>query len=264
MVGDLDYAGLSGKIYTPASGNGIPGIAFGHDWTKSVKKYHQTLRHLASWGIAVAASNTETGLLPNHSGLAEDLESCLQILAGVKLGHGAVTVSPEKLGIAGHGMGGGAAILTATKSDDVRAVGVAYPAETSPSCRSTAFAINVPGLIIGAAENGLLEASSPAKIAVNWGGDIVYREIKKGNQQGFAEDSLYQFLLGIGFPQYSAQETVRGLLTGFFLYHLDGDSKYKAFADPDAQTNKVISYSGSDLQKQAYSAETALLPNLLP
>src|SRR5699024_2747932 len=54
MVGDLDYAGLPGKIYTPAEGNGVPGVAFGHDWMKPIKHYHQTLRHLASWGIAVA------------------------------------------------------------------------------------------------------------------------------------------------------------------------------------------------------------------
>ena len=48
LVGDLGYAGIPGKIYTPAEGNGVPGVAFGHDWTKSVDKYHATLRHLAS------------------------------------------------------------------------------------------------------------------------------------------------------------------------------------------------------------------------
>ena len=54
MVGDLNFAGIPGRVYTPAEGNGIPGIAFGHDWRVGVDAYHATLRHLASWGFAVA------------------------------------------------------------------------------------------------------------------------------------------------------------------------------------------------------------------
>src|SRR5699024_696246 len=48
LVGDLAYAGLPGKVYAPAEGNSVPAIAFGHDWMKSVRTYHATLRHLAS------------------------------------------------------------------------------------------------------------------------------------------------------------------------------------------------------------------------
>ena len=116
LVGDLSYVGLPGVVYTPAKGKGVPGIAFGHDWRAPVEDYHATLRHLASWGIAVAAPNTETGFVPDHRGLANDLESALQILGGVRLGEGEVTVSPAKLGLAGHGMGAGAAVLAATSS----------------------------------------------------------------------------------------------------------------------------------------------------
>ena len=46
LIGDLSYAGLPGKVYTPAEGNGVAAIAFGHDWMTSVKSYHQTLQHL--------------------------------------------------------------------------------------------------------------------------------------------------------------------------------------------------------------------------
>ena len=81
LTGDLDFAGLPGRVYTPAEGTGIPGIAFGHDWRIGVEHYHATLRHLASWGFAVAAPDTEKGMMPNHRGFASDLESALQILA---------------------------------------------------------------------------------------------------------------------------------------------------------------------------------------
>ena len=67
LVGDLDYAGITGKVYTPAEGQSLPAVAFGHDWMHKIKDYHATLRHLASWGIAVAVPDTERGFNPNLS-----------------------------------------------------------------------------------------------------------------------------------------------------------------------------------------------------
>lgn len=250
LVGDLDYAGLPGRIYTPAEGNGIPGVAFGHDWLKPIKHYHQTLRHLASWGIAVAAPDTETGAMPDHRGLAADLESSLQILAGVKLGSGNVTVNPGSLGMVGHGMGAGAAILASANRDAVRAVGALYPAPTSPSCVDAAPAVKAPGLVIGSQKLGLFEAGDASKVAASWGGDVAYREVD-GNQQGFSEDTMFKLLVGVGRPQTAAQETARGLLTGFLLHQLAGDKDYKGFSDPTAEGKKVKSYWGEELQKKA-------------
>ena len=70
MVGNLDYVGLPGKLYTPSEGKQLPAIAFGHDWLKDVKAYHAALRHFASWGIVVVAPNTEKNFNPNHRGFA--------------------------------------------------------------------------------------------------------------------------------------------------------------------------------------------------
>src|SRR5699024_5063103 len=67
LTGDLNFAGIPGRVYTPAEGKGIPGIAFGHDWRVGVKAYHATLRHLASWGFAVAAPDRKgTRLNSSH------------------------------------------------------------------------------------------------------------------------------------------------------------------------------------------------------
>lgn len=182
LVGDLDFAGLPGKVYTPAEGSGIPGVAFGHDWMLGLKRYHATLRHLASWGIAVAAPSTETGFTPNHRGFAADLQTALQVLAGVKLGSGNVTVSPKKLGLAGHGMGGGAAILAALDNPQAKAVATIFPAVTSPSNYEAAKHMTVPGLVIDSETNGLMDAGNPATVAFNWGADVAYRQISNGNQ----------------------------------------------------------------------------------
>ena len=200
LEGDLGYTGLPGKVYTPVEGKNLPAVAFGHDWTKDVDDYHGTLRHLASWGIAVAAPNTETGFRPDHRGFAADLETSLQILAGVRLGNGNISVSPGKLGIVGHGMGGGAAVLAAVDNPKVKAVATVYPANVAPSAVEAARALFAPGMVIGPGEDGdsLFDPGNPAKLAYNWAGDVVYRAPKKGDQQSFSEDGMIKRILGVG------------------------------------------------------------------
>lgn len=260
LVGDLGYAGLKGKIYTPAEGNRLPAVAFGHDWMKPVAKYHGTLRHLASWGIVVAAPDTETGFNPDHRGLAADLETALQIAAGVKLGNGNVTVGPGRLGMIGHGMGGGAAVLAAANNSKVQAVATAYPAATAPPAEIAARSVNAPGLVIGSGQAGLVEAGNPAKLAYNWAGPVAYREIENGNQQGFPEDTLFKLFVGLGRPQTAAQDSVRGLLAGFLLHQLAGEKEYAGFSAPLAEAKKITSYTGEELAEKAGPTRDEALP----
>lgn len=261
LVGSLEYAGIAGKVYTPTEGDGVPAIAFGHDWLKGIDKYHRTLRHLASWGIVVAAPDTERGFLPDHRGFAADLETCLQIVAGVRLGHGNVTVNPGKLGVAGHGMGGGAAVLTATDSTKVQTVAAAFPADTSPSAERAARHVTAPGLILGTGDKGIIEAGNPAKLAYNWAGPVAYRELEHLQQQGFSEDTIFKLVSGIGRPQNAGQETARGLLTGFLLHQLAGENKYSGFSEPVAEAKKVTSYAGDELADKAGEENKKQLAN---
>lgn len=251
LVGDLDYAGLPGKVYTPAEGKGLAAVAFGHDWRKYVKDYHATLRHLASWGIVVVAPDTETGLIPNHRNLAADLESSLQVAAGVRLGNGNITVSPHKLGLIGHGMGGAAAVLAAVDNDKVKAVGAFYPAQSAPSADAAARSLKIPGLVIGSGRSDIFNAGNPAKLAYNWGGDVAYREVEKGTQQGFSEDFFFKLALGSGAFQASQAEVARGLMVGFLLHQLEGDKTYSDFSDPEAAAKGVESFFGDDLANRA-------------
>lgn len=244
MTGDMNFAGIPGRIYTPAEGKGIPGIVFGHDWRVGVHSYHATLRHLASWGIAVAAPDTEKGFMPNHRGFASDLETSLQILAGVRLGQGNITVHPSRLYLVGHGMGGAAAVIAATgreyvgdaehagygKKPTIAGVMAVYPSDASPSPYQAAAHVDAPGLVLSAGAPGTVQAGNPERVAANWKGEVVYRRLMKATQPGFHEDYGRRLLLGSGLPEFSAQETARGLMTGFVLA---GESrKYKSFRDP--------------------------------
>ena len=111
-------------MYTPESGFNLPGVAFGHDWLTDVGHYHRTLEHLASWGIVAAAPDTERGVAPSVLNLAYDLGTTLDIVAGVRLGPGQISVHPTKLAVAGHGFGGAAAVFAAA--------GLAGPVRVAP------------------------------------------------------------------------------------------------------------------------------------
>ncbi|MFV8382111.1 dienelactone hydrolase family protein [Corynebacterium hindlerae] len=248
LVGDLEYAGLPGKIYTPAEGNGLPAVAFGHDWMTDIKRYHATLRHLASWGIVVAAPNTEKGFMPDHRGFAADLETTLQILTGVKLGTGAVTVAPGKIGFAGHGMGAGCAVLAAAGRNHIKAVAALYPAATSPSCEDAAMNVNVPGFVLGQTERDFVTTGNPVNVAARWAGSCTYREIEGATQQGFPELSFSRLAVGMGRPQTGAQEITRALLTGFLLHRLDGQHKYSGFSNAEATAKKVTSFDATGVR----------------
>ncbi|MCG7234224.1 MULTISPECIES: dienelactone hydrolase family protein [unclassified Corynebacterium] len=251
LVGDLDYAGITGKVYTPAEGQGLPAVAFGHDWMHKIKDYHATLRHLASWGIVVVAPNSETGMFPDHRNLSADMESALQIAAGVKLGTGNITVSPGKLGMVGHGMGGGTAVLGAVDNPKVKAVAAIYPAVTAPSAVEAARSLDTPGLVIGSGRDDIFNAGNPAKLAYNWRGQVAYRAIDKGTQAGFSEDRFRKLAIGSGAFQSGPTEIARGLVTGFLLSTLAGESAYDGFADPEASAKKVESFIGDDLAERA-------------
>lgn len=251
LVGDLSYAGLKGRVYTPNEGKSLPAVAFGHDWAKDIKHYHATLRHLASWGIVAVAPNTETGLNPNHRDFAADMETALQIAVSVKLGNGNISVSPGKLGMVGHGMGGGAAVLASVNNDKVGAVAAIYPAATSPAATTAARSLDKPGLVIGSQTGEVFSAGNPARLAYNWKGDVAYREIKKGSQGGFSEDKLFKLAMGGEMFQGGPTEVARGLVTGFLLHQLAGEKKYSGFSEADATGKGFESLIGDELADKA-------------
>lgn len=259
LTGDLDFAGLPGRVYTPAEGTGIPGIAFGHDWRIGVEHYHATLRHLASWGFAVAAPDTEKGMMPNHRGFASDLESALQILAGVRLGKGNITVQPNDLYLAGHGMGASAAVLAATgrvsraeaerntNQPTLAGVMAIYPADTSPSAYEAAKYVDAPGLILDADKFGELAKGDARRMAAQWKGDAIYRRLDKATSSGFHEKYLRNFLVGLGRPEFAQQEVARALMTGFVL--AENDKKYKEFRNNSAELKHTVTATQHELYK---------------
>lgn len=233
LRGDLAFAGLPGVVYTPESGLNLAGVAFGHDWLTPAGGYARTLEHLASWGIVAAAPDTEKGLAPSVLNMSYDLGTTLDIISGVRLGPGQISVHPAKLGLAGHGFGASAAVFAAAGlGDRVKSVAAAFPAVTKPSAVEPAGALRIPAVVLSAAGEEVTLRSNALELARAWP-HAALRIVSKGQAVGLAEGRRLAKFVGLGGSDRRTQKTVRALLTGFLLYTLTGDKTYRDFADPE-------------------------------
>jgi dienelactone hydrolase len=239
MRGDLGLVGLRGVVFTPRSGRDLPAIAFGHGWLQPPLRYHGLLRHLASWGIVVAAPGTQTGPFASHRLFAADLSTALDASIGVRLGD--VRVSPDRLGLAGHSFGGGSAVLAAAADSRVKAVATLAASETRPPASIAARSCQMPGLHV-AAGNDLVtpSAGNATLIAQNWAGPVQLRELPKAGHLGFTEGRHWSQLLLPGKGERKTQRMARALLTAFFLTHLTGTRDYAELLEEDVKGAPLV------------------------
>ncbi|MGB7235526.1 MAG: hypothetical protein WBD41_06015 [Rhodococcus sp. (in: high G+C Gram-positive bacteria)] len=241
LRGNLALAGQPGIVFTPATGYNLPAVAFGHGWLLGAERYENTLKHLASWGIVAAAPDTERGPLASHRGLAADLATTLDIVTGVRLGTGDISVHPDKLAVAGHGMGASVAVLAAAARTDVKAVAALYPAPSSPSAEEAAQTLSIPGLVLG--DPALTDSlnDNTLSLAGALGGPSTFRRLAKGTSDGIVEGRRLLSPLGVGGTERATVRTTRILLTAFLLFHLTGDKAYEGLAgSAELKNTKVV------------------------
>lgn len=240
LRGDLAFAGLPGVVYTPEAGLNLPGIAFGHDWLAGAARYSGLLEHLASWGIVAGAPDTQRGLAPSVLNFAFDLGTALDIVSGVRLGPGNISVHPAKLGVVGHGFGASAAVFAAAgMPEKPAAVAALFPSVTSPPAEQPAAALKVPGLILTAPGDPKSLNSNALALDAAWDAATL-RIVAKAEPGGLVEGRRLTKVVGLPGPHRRTQRSVRALLTGYLLYALGGDKKYRDFADPDAKLPRTV------------------------
>jgi hypothetical protein len=239
LRGDLAFAGLPGVVYTPESGMNLAGVAFGHEWLVGVDRYEGTLEHLASWGIVAAAPDTEKGVAPSVLNLAFDLGTTLDIIAGVRLGPGKISVHPTKLGVVGHGFGGSAAVFTAAGMPaKPKAVAALFPTVTKPPAEQPAASLPVPGLVLTAPGDPMTLRSNAVELSRVWK-SATLRTVNKAKAGGLIEGRRLARAVGLPGADRSTQKVVRALLTGYLLHMLTGDKTYRDFADPEIDLPKA-------------------------
>ena len=232
LRGDLAYAGLPGVVYTPEAGLRLPAVVFGHDWLTGVGHYTGLLEHLASWGFVVAAPDTERGLAPSVLTLAADMERALGIACGVRLGPGRISVDHDRIGVAGHGFGGSAALFAAAAmAVKPQAVAVIFPAVTAPSAAGVAATLDVPGVVFSAPGAPKTLRSNVVELTRAWDGATL-RVIAKASAAGLAQGRRLRGFFGLPKSDRRTQRRVRGLLAGYLLTAVAGEKAYRDFADP--------------------------------
>jgi dienelactone hydrolase len=240
LRGDLAFAGLPGVVYTPESGMNLPAVAFGHDWLAGIDRYHGLLEHLASWGIVAAGPDTEKGIAPSVLNLAFDLGSTIDILAGVRLGTGKISVHPTKLGVVGHGFGGSAAVFTAAGMvDKLKAAVAVFPSVSSPQAEEPAVALRIPGLILAAPTDPLSLRANSTELAKVWK-SATLRTVAKAEPGGLVEGFRATRVVGLPGGDKGTQKAVRSHLTGYLLAVLAGDKTYRDFGDRSAVLPKTV------------------------
>ena len=239
LRGDLAFAGLPGVVYTPESGLNLAGVAFGHDWLAGADRYEGTLEHLASWGIVAAAPHTETSVAPSVLNLAFDLGTTLDIVAGVRLGPGKISVHPTKLGVVGHGFGGSAAVFAAAGMPaKPKAVVAMFPTVTKPPAEQPAASLPALGLVLTAQGDPMTLRSNAVELARVWK-NATLRIVNKAKPGGLIEGRRLARVVGLPGADSSTQKMVRALLTGYLLHTLAGDKTYRDFADPEVDLPKA-------------------------
>lgn len=239
LRGDLAFAGLPGVVYTPEAGLNLPAVAFGHDWLTGADRYAGLLEHLASWGIVAAAPDTERGLAPSVLNLAFDLGSALDIATRVRLGPGKISVHPTKLGLAGHGFGGSAAVFAAAGMPDTpKAVAAIFPSVTVPSAQQPAATLSVPGVVFSTPDEANALRSNALELSTAWDAATL-RVISKARSGGLAEGRRLTKVFGLPGAHRKTQRAVRALLTGYLLATLARDKTYREFADPEVHLPKT-------------------------
>jgi dienelactone hydrolase len=225
--GDLAAAGMPGVVFTPRSGRGLAAIAFGHGWLQPTSRYDELMRHLASWGVVVVAPATQHTALASHGQFASDLRTALDLCTSMRLADGAISIEPGKLGLAGHGMGGGCAVLAAAADNRCRAVATLALAETMPSAVEAARVCTMPGLHVVGGHDLLAPPVAHAEpVAKAWAGPVQVRTLPKAGHLGFTASSHWTDLLMGSRPELRTRQLSRALMTAFLLSHLIGIADY--------------------------------------
>ena len=226
-----------------------PVVAFGHGYQASVDWYESTLAHLASRGIVVIAPRSAGGLFPDHSAFADDLLSALDwVTAAAKPGSRdwpGGPVDPEALGLSGHSMGGGAALLAAARDPAIRAVATLAAAETDPSAIMAAGTIAAPVLFVAAGDDAITPLAEHQRpmFEAKAVGPAELRTIVGASHCGFLD--LQTPLLRLVCDDASIgpdeqRRLTRALLAAWLRHELAGDAAAAALAWPGVSDDSTL------------------------
>ncbi len=230
---------FTAQLYYPATAQGdnapydgseapYPAVSFGHGFLQPPERYRSTLEHLATWGYFVIATESETGLFPNHQRYSEDLRHCLTYLEQQHASPASSLyqqVATDQFGISGHSMGGGASVLATAADPRIRAIATLAAAETNPSAIQQSPNITVPHSLISGSNDTITPLANHGLRMYNAGfAPKLLPVIQGGWHCGFQDTSVFGCDSG-PMSRANQLQITRRLLTAFFELYLRGDQR---------------------------------------
>ena len=149
------------------------------------------------------------------------------------------------LGLSGHSMGGGAALLAAARDPAIRAVATLAAAETDPSAIAAAAEIAAPVLFVAAADDAITPVSEHQQpmFEAKATGPAELRTIAGASHCGFLDRETLLLGLVCDDAAIGAEEQrrlTRAVLAAWLRYELAGDAPAAARAWPDASDGATL------------------------
>ncbi len=220
----------------PIATDGAPfaGVVFGHGFAQEPSRYAGLLAHMASWGYILVAPESHTGLVVDHAAYAADFSAALGWLEQVgdaapddpapddpaHAGLGSA-VDGTRLGVAGHSMGGGAALLAAAADPRVSAWIVLAPAETSPSAVAAMADVTAVGAVLAGDEDVITPLPDHARPIHEAGRDARLLTVLRGGSHCGFQDVPFPLACQEGSLPWAKQLALtRNALVAFLDLHL--------------------------------------------
>lgn len=248
------YPGTTAGANAPAAAGTHPGLAFGHGFFQAVTQYESLLKHYASWGVITIAPKSQGGLFPSHTAFADDLNAALTWLTTQNTTSGsrfADRVDTSRYALSGHSMGGGAALIAASRNPAVKSVTTLAAAETNPSAIAASAALGIPVQYVGGSADSIAGvADNQQKMYDAKVSPTQLRVITGGFHCGFEDSS------GIGCDSGSITRAVQlkltyGVTTSWLLHTLGLDSSLY---------DQVWGSAAQNLAGVVYSAKYSVKP----
>ncbi|MET7988870.1 MULTISPECIES: dienelactone hydrolase family protein [unclassified Streptomyces] len=241
------YPGSVAGSNAPVATGVHPGLAFGHGFFQGITQYESLLKHYASWGFITVTPTSQGGLFPSHSAFADDLNASLTWLTAQDTTSGsrfAGAVDTDRLGVSGHSMGGGAALLAASRNPAVKSVSTLAAAETNPSAVTASGTLKVPAQYVGGSADTIAGVSgNQQKMYAAKQAPAQLRVITGGFHCGFEDSSGFGCDSGT-ITRAAQQKLTRGITTSYLLYTLGDDtSMYDQVWGSTAQNLAGVVYS---------------------
>ncbi|MFF2364220.1 alpha/beta hydrolase family protein [Streptomyces sp. NPDC058122] len=221
------YPGSTAGSNAPVASGAHPGLAFGHGFFQGITQYESLLKHYASWGFITVTPTSQGGLFPSHSAFADDLNAALTWLTSQNTTSGsrfAGAVDTDHLGVSGHSMGGGAALLAAGRNPAIKSVSTLAAAETNPSAVAASGTLTVPAQYVGGSADTIAGvADNQQKMYDAKRAPAQLRVITGGFHCGFEDRSGFGCDSG-AITRAAQQKLTQGVTTAYLLYTLGGDT----------------------------------------